>query len=124
MGRRNLAHFYIGGKMKVSKKYLYYKKRLNNLQSTISFQKKQIELLEKENKHLKDDNICLEDKLSGIYVGQEQIYSEYSKKITELNRVIFGYEVARKSLESIHREYEVKVNKLIGQIRLSGGAIL
>lgn len=124
MGRRNLAHFHIGGKMKASKRYLYHKKRLADLQSTISSQEKQIKLLEKENEHLKEDNVRLGDKLSEIYVNQEQIYSEYSEKITELNRIISGYEAAKKSLETIRREYEKKVNKLIEEMKLRGGVAL
>lgn len=102
--------------MKTSKRFLHQKKQIEELESTISSQKRQIEFLTKENAHLKEDNNYLGEKLSDIYVSNRQLYSEYSNKIAEMNRVISGYDAAKKSFEFIRNEYERKVHVLIKQM--------
>lgn len=102
--------------MKTDRRFLYQKKRIAELEATVSSQRKQIELLEKEADHLKRANAIVSEKFSEVYASHEKLYSEYSGKIAEMNRIISGYDAAKRSLDVIRTEYEKKMHELLGQI--------
>ena len=86
------------------------------MEAEIASQKQMINFLKKENAHLKSENSCLSQKIS-------EISTEYADKIAELNRVISGYESARKSLDTIRADYEKKVQALLKDMRKNADKI-
>lgn len=76
------------------------------MEAEIALLKQTISALERENFHIKADNIFLNQKIN-------KINKVYTEKIAELNRVISGYESARKSLDTIRADYEKKVQDLL-----------
>lgn len=102
--------------MKSDKRNLYRKKRIKELEDTISVQKKQIKFLTQENEHLSDSNNELDEKISEVCRKLDQVSTEYSNKLIELNRAISGYNAAKKSLNCIRLEYEKKVKSLIDKL--------
>ena len=99
--------------MRTDKKNLYLKKRIKELENIIFVQKKQIELITQENKRLRDSNSEFVGKMSELCRKFDQASTEYSNKLIELDRVISGYNAAKKSLICIKLEYEKKVKSLI-----------
>lgn len=102
--------------MKTNKRNLYRKKRIKELEDMISVQKKQIKFLTQENEHLSDSNNELDGKISEVCRKLDQVSTEYSNKLIELNRVISGYNTAKESLNCIRLEYEKKVKSLIDKL--------
>lgn len=93
------------------------KKKYDESKSKIASQQQRISFLERENFHLKADNIYLTQKINEISDSYEKSFIEYSEKIENLNKMISGYEVAKESIEAIQAEYEKKVQALLEDIR-------
>ena len=86
------------------------------MEAEIASQKQMIKFLKEENAHLKAENSYLNQKIS-------KTSTEYAGKIAELNRVISGYEAARKSIDSIRADYEKKVQALLKDMRKNADKI-
>lgn len=93
------------------------KKKYDESKAKIASQQQRISFLERENFHLKADNIYLTQKINEISDSYEKSFIEYSEKIENLNKMISGYEVAKESIEAIQAEYEKKVQALLEDIR-------
>lgn len=93
------------------------KKKYDESKAKIASQQQRISFLERENFHLKADNIYLTQKINEISDSYEKSFIEYSEKIENLNKMISGYEVAKESIEAIQAEYEKKVQALLADIR-------